>query len=74
MLESARIFAAVAAVALLVAVVTWVKVFRTPALQRLDGSIAGGEGQAKSGSRLLGIALGASAVAAVLAMLDLMGR
>ena len=74
MLEFARILAGVAAVVLVIAIGTWVKVFRKPALRRLDGSVAGGEGQAKNGSRLLGVALGASAVAAVLATLDLMAR
>lgn len=73
MLESARILAIAAAVLLAVAVAAWVKMYRGPALQRLDGSAAS-ESNAKRASQLLGLALGASAVAAVLATLDLMAR
>ncbi len=73
MLETARILAIAAAVLLAVALAAWLKIFRGPALQRLDGSAAS-ESNAQTASKLLGLALGASAVAAVLATLDLMAR
>ena len=73
MLESARILAIAAAVLLAVAVAAWLKMYRGPALQRLDGS-AESESKMKVASQLLGLALGASAVAAVLGTLDLVAR
>ena len=73
MLEVARILAVVAAVLLIVAGAAWARMFRRPALLRVRGTAAS-EGRVKSASHLLGLALGASAVAAILATLDLMAR
>ncbi|GAA4723435.1 hypothetical protein H9L13_11380 [Sphingomonas lutea] len=73
MLEGARILAVAAGVVLIIAVAAWARIFRRPALRRLDGSVVN-EDRAKLASRLLAMAVGASAVAAVMATLDLLGR
>jgi hypothetical protein len=67
MLEVARVLGFFAATLLLVAVAAWIKLFRGPELQRLDGSSAKA-GNAEIASQLLVFAAVLSAVAAFLAI------
>ena len=67
MLEAARILGCLSAVCLATALAAWLKVFRIPALQRLDTRLGLISGQTELASRLLFLALSLSGVAAVLA-------
>ena len=67
MLEFARILGFLAAFLMLVAVVAWIKLFRGPRLQRLDGGAAKA-GNAEIPSQLLVLAAVLSAAAALLAV------
>lgn len=66
MLEAAGIMGSVSAVLLLVAVAAWVKLFRGPELQRLDGRAAPDIGNIEVASQLLVVAVGLSAFATIL--------
>lgn len=68
MIEAARILALLAVVALGAGLFGWVKLFRSPALQRLDGRRKRSFARAETASQLLLVAVGLSAVAAVLAV------
>jgi hypothetical protein len=68
MLEIARVLGACSAVLLIVAVSVWVKLFRGPQLQRLDGSVAPKVRNVELASRLLALAVALSAVSAILAV------
>ncbi len=68
MLEAARILALFSAVALFAGIMGWLKLFRHPALQRLDGRPEQAPRRAEAASQLLLLAVGMSAVAAVLAV------
>ena len=68
MLEAARILAILSVLALGAGLLGWVKLFRSPALQRLDGRQKRTFGRAEMASQLLALAVGLSAVAAVLAV------
>jgi hypothetical protein len=68
MLEVARFVGFFAAILLLVAVAAWIKLFRGPELQRLDGSTAKAS-NIEIASRLLALAAVLSAVAASLAII-----
>jgi hypothetical protein len=67
MLEVARVVGFFAAILLLVAVAAWIKLFRGPKLQSLDGSAATA-GNAEIASQLLVLSAALSAVAAALAV------
>jgi hypothetical protein len=69
MLEIARLLGFLAGILLLVAVAAWVRLFRGPALQRLDGSTAKA-GVAETASQLLLTAAALSAAAASLAVIE----
>lgn len=66
--ETAQTLAYLAAALLVVAAVTWSKWFGTPGLQRLDGRRARNDGNVETSSRLLVMAVGLSAVAAVISV------
>lgn len=66
MIETARFLGGFAAVLLLVAIVAGVRSFRSPLLQRLDGTTVFDVPQAETASRLLMSAVALSAVAALL--------
>jgi hypothetical protein len=68
MLEVARVLGAFSAVLLIVAVSVWVKLFRSPEVQRLDGSVAPKVRNVEIASRLLALAMALSAVSAILAV------
>jgi hypothetical protein len=68
MLEVARILGFFAAILLVVAVAAWIKLFRGPELQRLDGGAAPKAGNVEIASQLLVLAAVLSAVAAFLAI------
>ena len=68
MLELGQILGFFSAALLILAVAAWVQVGRDPALQRLDGRSGSNSGKAELASRLLVLAFGSSAVAAVLAV------
>ena len=68
MLEVARILGFLAAILLLVAAAAWVKLYRGPELQRLNGSAAPKTGKVEIASQLLVLTAVLSAVAAVLAV------
>lgn len=67
MLEAARIIGCFSAILLVTAIATWVKLFRSPALQPIDGSAAP-NGRVEIASQLLVLAVSLSAVAALLAI------
>ena len=68
MLEVARVLGFSAAILLIVAVAAWIKLFRGPELQRLDGSAVPKARNAEIASQLLALAAFLSAVAAILAV------
>jgi hypothetical protein len=68
MLEFARVLGVLSAVLLIVAVAEWVRLFRGPQLQRLDGSAAPKVRNVEIASQLLALAVALSAVAAILAV------
>jgi hypothetical protein len=68
LVEVARILALFSAVLLAGAVAMWAKRLRGPLLQRLDGRIASNGRPAAIAMQLLLVAVGGSAVAAVLAV------
>ena len=67
MLEAARIIGCLSAFLLITAIAAWVKLSRSPALQPIDGS-ASQNGRIEIASQILVLAVGLSAVAAVLAI------
>ena len=67
MLEAARIIGCFSAVLLVTAIAAWVQLFRSPALQPIDGSAAP-NGKIEIASQLLVLAAGLSGVAALLAV------
>lgn len=71
MVETARLLGALAAMLLVAAVAVWVRLFRGPQLQSLDGSAARKAGNAEAASQLLVLAAVLSAVAAFLAVAGL---
>jgi len=72
MLENAGLVGLVAGALLFAAVAAWLKMGRGPLLRRLNGDVAIDKEQPEKASRLLVLALGVSAVAAVLAISALM--
>jgi hypothetical protein len=68
MLETSDMLGWFAAALLFAAVAAWLKLGRGPLLQRLNGRTAVKADQVESASRLLVIALGVSAVAAIVAV------
>jgi hypothetical protein len=68
MLETSDMLGWFAAALLFAAVAAWLKLDRGPLLQRLNGRTAVKADQVESASRLLVIALGVSAVAAIVAV------
>lgn len=68
MLEAGQILAFFSAVLLIAALAAWVTLYRRPALHRLDGSAAAKFGNFKCASQLLALAVGFSAVSALLAV------
>ena len=72
MLETAGFLGWFSAALLFAAVAAWLKLGRGPLFQWLNGRSALKSGQVESASRLLVVAVGISAVAAVLAITSLM--
>jgi hypothetical protein len=68
MLEVARVLGFFAATLLIVAVAAWIKLFRGPELQRLDGRAAPKVRNVEIASQLLVLAVFLSAIAAMLAV------
>jgi hypothetical protein len=68
MLEVSRVLGFFAAVLLVMAVASWIKLFRGPELQRLDRSPAPKAGNVEAASQLLVLTAVLSAVAAFLAI------
>jgi len=68
MLEAARILGFFSAFLLVVAVAAWARVFRTPALHRLDDKDGPRTHQTELAAQLLILALGMSALAATFAI------
>ena len=69
MLEGARLLAGFSALLLLAAILVWAKLLDGPLLQRLDGSrVSNARPAALAARRILVAALGASAIAAVVAI------
>ena len=66
--EVARVLAFLSAVLLAAAVAIWAKRLRGPLLQRLDGGRASNARPALLAMQVLGLALGLSAAAAILAI------
>lgn len=71
MFEASYIVGSVSAGLLILAVIAWIKLFRAPALQPVDGGSAPKLGRTKRASRLLVAAFALSAVAAALAVIGL---
>lgn len=69
MLETSYIIAGLSAAVLTVAVVAWVKLFNGPALQRMDGGREPDPAKAELASQMLIVAVGLSAIAAILAVI-----
>lgn len=67
MLEAARIIGCFSAILLVTAIAAWVELFRTPALQPIDGRAAP-NGKVEIASQILVLAVGLSVVAALLAV------
>ena len=67
MLEVARILGGVSALLLLMSMVAWLKMGRTPLLRRLDGRAEANSAQGQAAAQLLVAAVGLSAAAAMLA-------
>ena len=70
--EGARLLASAAAVLLVLAIAAWIKLMRSPPLVRLDGSRQPHDDNVESASRLLLGAVVMSAVAALLAVGELL--
>jgi len=68
MVEAGNVLGVLAAVLLLIAGVAWIKVIRSPLLQRMDGSTEMDSAQGELASELLLWAMGLSAAAAILAI------
>lgn len=68
MTELAGLLGGAAAVLLVAAFATWLNLFRGPMLRPIDGRARLSAGQTERGSKLLVVATGVSAVAAVLAV------
>ena len=68
MYEAARTLALLSALALVVSVAIWARMLEGPLLQRLDGSRASNDGIAELAAKVLVLAFGLSAVAAVTAV------
>ena len=66
--EAANVLGVLAAVLLLMAVITWVKLIRGPLMQRTDGSTGTDSAQGELASELLFWAAGLSTAAAFLAI------
>lgn len=71
MFEASQLLAFLAAILLVVAIGIWVKLFRGPELQRLNGKAAGSVQNVERASQLLVISVGVSAVASVFSFIDL---
>jgi hypothetical protein len=70
MLELAQTLAFASALLMVISVVIWLNWLRGPLLQRLDGHRASNAAPAALARKFLMIALGVSAVAAVLAVIE----
>jgi len=70
MLETAHILALFSAVLLLIAIAIWGEMLGGPLLQRLDGARASNSAPANVAIQVLLLALGLSALAAALAVVD----
>ena len=68
MTEAARTLALLSALALVVSIAIWARMLEGPMLQRLDGSRASNDGPAELAAKVLVLAFGLSAVAAVMAI------
>ena len=68
MVEAGNVLGVLAAVLLLIAGVAWIKVIRSPLLQRMDGSTEMDSAQGELASELLLWAMGLSTAAAILAI------
>ncbi len=69
--EAAQVIGWMAAAALIVAVGAWLNLLLRPAVQRLDGRSPAGVGRVEAASQLIALAVGVSAVAALLAIAGL---
>jgi hypothetical protein len=74
MLEVARVLGFFAATLLVVAVAAWIKLFRGPELQRLDGSAAPKVRNVEIASQLLVLAGSLSAISALIACVGLIAN
>ena len=70
--EAAQLLASIAAVLLVIAIAAWVKLTRSPSMQRLDGSRVPDNGRVETAARLIVAAVSVSAVAAIFALAGLM--
>ena len=68
MVEAGNVLGVLAAVLLLIAGAAWIKVIRSPLLQRMDGSTEMDSAQGELASELLLWAMGLSTAAAILAI------
>ena len=68
MIEIARLLGGISAILLVLALATWLNLFRGPILRPVSGRARLSDAQTQLGSQLLVIATGVSAVAAVLAV------
>ena len=68
MVQFAQLLGAISAVLLLVALGTWLNLFRGPMLRPIDGRVRLSKPQVQLGSKLLVLATGLSAIAAVVAV------
>jgi hypothetical protein len=68
MIEASRIFGFFSLILLAVAIGAWLKLWRRPKLARLDGAGPPNPPESEFASRLLVVAAGLSAVAAILAI------
>jgi len=68
MIEVARLLGAVAGVLLIVALGTWLNLFRGPTLRPIDGRARLSNRRVELGSKMLVLATGLSAAAALLAI------
>jgi hypothetical protein len=68
MVEAGNVLGVLAAVLLLIAGAAWIKVIRSPLLQRMDGSTEMDSAQGELASELLLWAVGMSTAAAILAI------
>lgn len=69
--DAAQVIGWLAAASLIVAVGSWLKLLLQPAVQSLDGGASASVGRVEVASQLIALAVGLSAVAALLAIAGL---